>query len=213
VPGANDQLARDDLDLTYLNRAQIVHLSSFAGDRQFQISAELIPRLAASVKVSFAPGALYATKGLKALTPILAQTYLLFINRDEVEHLTGQKFIAGVEDCLNLGCQIVVVTMGKGTKLKLGNRTVDAVGYIRDTGKEYVIESGKPEEVIDTTGAGDAFATGFLYGLLKQKGLEECGRLGDIVARSASAKLGTRQGFPTTDELARRYHKRYGQKP
>lgn len=209
VPGANDQLSRDDLDLTYLNQAQIVHLSSFASDRQFQVSAGLIPELAASVKVSFAPGALYALKGLKALAPILSRTYLLFINRDEIEQLTGREVIAGVEDCLNVGCHMVVVTLGKGTTLKLGGKTVSAVGYIRDTGKEYIIESGKPERVIDTTGAGDAFATGFLYGLLNKKGLEECGRLGDIVARAAITKLGTRQGFPTPDELAKRYQKLY----
>jgi len=212
VPGANDQLTRDDLDLTYLNRAKIVHLSSFASDRQFQISAKLIPKLAASVKISFAPGVLYALKGLEALAPILARTYVLFINRDEIEQLTGRKVIAGVEDCFNLGCHVVVVTMGKGTTLKLGGKTVSAVGYIRDTGKEYIIESGESEKVIDTTGAGDAFATGFLYGLLNKKGLKECGRLGDIVARAAITKLGTRQGFPTPDELARRYQERYGQK-
>jgi ribokinase len=212
VPGANDQLSRDDLDLSYLNQAQIVHLSSFAGERQFQISAELIPELAASVKVSFAPGAIYALKGLKALAPILARTHLLFINLDEIEQLTGRKATAGVEDCLNLGCHIVVVTMGKGTTLKSGGQTVSAVGYIRDTKKEYIIEAGEPEKVIDTTGAGDAFATGFLYGLLKKKGLEECGRLGDIVARLAITKLGTRPGFPTPDELAKRYQERYGQR-
>lgn len=212
VPGANDQLSRDDLDPTYLNQAQIVHLSSFAGERQFQISAELIPELAPSVKVSFAPGALYAIKGLKALAPMLSRTHLLFINRDEIEQLTGREVTAGVEDCLNLGCHMVVVTMGKGTTLKLGGKTVSAVGYIRDTGKEYIIEPGKPEKVIDTTGAGDAFATGFLYGLLKKKGLEECGCLGDTVARLAITKLGTRQGFPTPNELAQRYQERYGQK-
>jgi len=211
VPGANDYLTRDDLDLTYLNQAQIVHLSSFASDPQFQISTELIAKLAASVKVSFAPGALYARKGRKALAPILDRTYLLFINRDEIEQLTSREVISGVIDCLNLGCHIVVVTMGKGAKLKVGNRTVNAVGYIRDTENEYTIEPGKPEKVIDTTGAGDAFATGFLYGLLKKKGLEECGRLGDIVARSTITKLGTRQGFPTPSELAERYQGRYGQ--
>ena len=62
---------------------------------------------------------------------------------------------------------------------------------------------------MDTTGAGDAFATGFLYGLPNGKGLEECGRLGDIVAQFSIAKIGARQGLPTLDELVQRYHQLY----
>lgn len=210
VPGANNHLTRDDLDLDYLSQSQIVHLSSFAADQQFQITTELMEKLAAPVKLSFAPGALYARKGLKALAPILARTCLLFINHDEIEQLTGREVVAGAEDCLNLGCHMVVVTMGKGAKLKLGNSTVNAAGYIRNTENEYIIEPVKPEKAIDSTGAGDAFATGFLYGLLNQKGLEECGRLGNIVAQLSITKIGAREGLPTPDELAQRYRECYG---
>ena len=72
---------------------------------------------------------------------------------------------------------------------------------------EYIVESGNKNIIsaLDTTGAGDAFATGFLYGLLKGKGLRECGLLGDIVARLALTKFGTRQGLPRFKELAQRY--------
>ena len=59
---------------------------------------------------------------------------------------------------------------------------------------------------VDTTGAGDAFATGFLYGLLKEKEPRECGLLADIVARFSMSKIGARQGLPTFTELAQRYH-------
>jgi len=37
----------------------------------------------------------------------------------------------------------------------------------------------------DTTGAGDAFCVGFLYGLIKGKDLYECGRLGNFVRQNA----------------------------
>jgi hypothetical protein len=56
----------------------MLHFSSFADDRQFKILLELIGRLDLSVKVSFAPGAPYAAKGLKALDPILDRTHILF---------------------------------------------------------------------------------------------------------------------------------------
>ncbi|GAH25417.1 unnamed protein product, partial [marine sediment metagenome] len=59
------------------------------------------------------------------------------------------------------------------------------------------------------TGAGDAFATGFLYGLVKGKGLEECGCLGDIVAQFSITKVGAREGLPTSTELSQRYQEVY----
>lgn len=217
VPGANSLLTIDDLDLNYINQATMLHVSSFAADRQFKVLLELIDKLDLSIKVSFAPGALYAIKGLKVLTPILARTYVLFINKNETQQLTGKDVISGAESCLRQGCQIVVVTLGKGARLELGkgvgHRTVSAVGYIKDIENEYIIEPSNQNKVseIDTTGAGDAFASGFLYGLLRGKGLEECGRLGDIVAQFSISKVGARQGFPTFSELAQRYQKLYSQ--
>ena len=211
TPGANNLLTMDDLDLTYINRARMLHLSSFADDRQFKILLELMDRLDLSTKLSFAPGALYAKRGLKALAPILSKTHILFINRNEIKQLTGEDIINGAESCLKQGCSIIVVTLGKGTSLELGKgisrRTVTAIGYIRDAKTEHAIQPSNQDIVsqADTTGAGDAFATGFLYGLLRGKGLEECGRLGDIVARFSITKLGTRQGFPTLNQLAQRY--------
>jgi ribokinase len=62
---------------------------------------------------------------------------------------------------------------------------------------------------VDTTGAGDAFAAGFLYGLLKNKGLEACGRLGNIMAQFSIRKVGARAGLPTRAQLSRRYHELY----
>jgi len=211
TPSANNLLTMDDLDLTYINQARMLHLSSFADNRQFKILLELMDRLDLSTKLSFAPGALYARKGLKALAPILSKTHILFINRNEIKQLTGEDIINGAESCLKQGCSIIVVTLGKGTSLELGKgisrRTVTAIGYIRDAETELAIQPSNQDVVsqADTTGAGDAFATGFLYGLLRGKGLEECGRLGNIVARFSITKLGTRQGFPTLNQLAQRH--------
>jgi len=215
IPGANNLLTIDDLELDYINRTRMLHLSSFADDRQFKVLLEVIDRLDSSVEVSFAPGALYTSKGLEALAPMLRRTYVLFINQNEIRQLTGGDVIAGTESCLNQGCHIIAVTLGKGTRLEIGkvigHRTVTAVCYIRDADNEYAIESDSQALVseVDTTGAGDAFATGFLYGLLRGKGLEECGRLGDIVAQFCINKIGARQGLPTLNELAQRYQELY----
>lgn len=203
MPGANNRLTMGDLDLDYINQAKMLHVSSFVDDRQFKVLLELIGMLDLSVKLSFAPGALYAAKGLKSLAPILDRTYVLFINHNEIRQLTGKDVIAGAESCLEQGCHIIAITLGKGTSYK----TVMATSYIRDAENEYMVEPSNKSIIsaLDTTGAGDAFATGFLYGLLKGKGLEECGRLGDITAQFSISKIGAREGLPTLNELAQRY--------
>lgn len=202
-PGANNLLTINDLDLDYVKQAEILHLSSFADNRQFEASLELIDKLDSPVELTFAPGALYATRGLRALSPILARTYVLFINEDEMRQLTGEDPAAGARTCLKQGCHIVAVTLGKGTSY----RSVMATGYIRDRDNEYVIEPDSRHLVpeVDTTGAGDAFAAGFLYGLLKGKDLEACGRLGNIVAQFSITQVGAREGLPTLAELSQRY--------
>jgi len=209
LPGANNLLTLDDLDLGYINRAEMLHLSSFAGDKQFKLLLELIDRLDPSVKLSFAPGALYAVKGLKALAPMLRRSHLLFINEGEIRQLTGKEVKAGAESCLEQGCPNIVVTLGKG-----GSLGKKAVGYIRDAENEYLIEPVSRDTIaeVDTTGAGDAFAAGFIYGLLKGKDLRECGQLGDIVARFAISQTGAREGLPTQKQLALAYQELYNQK-
>jgi ribokinase len=204
LPGANNLLNIKDIDLSYINGAKILHLSSFANEKQFKMSLELVDKLDDSVRLSFAPGALYAVKGLKALAPVLRRTHLLFINRDEIKQMTGEDVIRGAAKCLQAGCRIVIVTLGKGARIK--NAT--ASGYIRDAKNEYIIEAGEAEGK-DTTGAGDAFAAGFLYGVVNNKDLEECGRLGNIVAKFCIGKTGAREGLPNLKELTRRYRQLY----
>jgi ribokinase len=205
LPGANNLLTIKDIDLSYINGAEMLHLSSFADDKQFRMSLELVDKLDDSVKLSFAPGALYAVKGLQALAPVLRRTHILFINREEIQLLTGEDIIKGAERCLQTGCQRVAVTLGKGARIK--NTT--ASGYIRDAKNEYIIKPQDTGAGMDTTGAGDAFAAGFLYGEVNNKDLEECGRLGEIAAKFCIKKTGAREGLPTLKELAKRYRQLY----
>jgi len=87
-----------------------------------------------------------------------------------------------------LGVEVVAVKLGE-----LGC-------YVTDGKESHLIEPYKVAAV-DTTGAGDAFCAGFLYGLIKQKDLYECGRLGNFVASRCIAKLGARTGLPKLADL------------
>jgi len=209
TPGANSLLTTDDIDLEYMNQAEILHISSFVDDEQLEVLLKLVAKLDSSVKISFSPGELYANKGVKTLNPILARTYVLFINEKEIEQLTGKGFQTGAEVCLKQGCHIVVITLGKGASYK----TVTATSYIRTNGNKYAVEPANKKIIsdLDTVGAGDAFAAGFIYGLLKKKNLVECGRLGDTVARFCIAKTGAREGLPTLEQLSKSYRQLYNQ--
>lgn len=212
-PGANSQLTGDDIDISYLNQAKILHVASFVSDEQFRLTQEVLARLNASVKLSFAPGMLYTARGPEALVSILERAHVIFLNQTELQQLTGEESVTTGVARLQQGCQIVVVTLGQGETLKRGkvHRAVNAIAYIRDASDECVVERVQIANVADTTGAGDAFATGFVYGLLKGKGLEVCGRLGNTVAQFCIAKMGARAGLPALNQLAQRYYILYGQ--
>jgi ribokinase len=201
-PGANGLLTWQDIDFQYLNQARIVHLSSFVADEQFQLQHRVLSAVSPSVKVSLSPGALYADKGWDALAPWLKRASILFVNQREMRALTGKEFEAGARRCLEQGCGIVVVTLGKGI-----DRGKPVACYINDGAGEYYIEAQRGEKgtVIDTTGAGDAFATGFLYGLLRGEELQNCGLLGQVVARLAISKMGARAGLPSLSQLAQKH--------
>jgi ribokinase len=209
VPGANSSLIIEDIDMSYINNAKIVHISSFVDDEQFRITVQITGRLSPNVGLSFSPGALYVDKGMESLSPILSRTRILFINRQEIEQLTGEDFIKGAESCLRQGCQMVAVTLGKGARLK----NAVATSYIKDAENEYVVEPASTDTTtaLETTGAGDAFATGFLYGLLKKKSPLQCGQIGDISAKFSIARMGAREGFPTLSELSQRYQQLHNQ--
>lgn len=205
-PGANSLVERGDIDIDYIKQARILHLTSFAGERQLELQRQLVERIPSAVKVSFAPGSIYAARGLEALDPILKRTYVLFLNREEIEVLTGEGFQQGAHSCLGRGCHVVAVTLGKGIK----REGATIVCYLATSDREYMIEAKRAKRAKktgDTVGAGDAFAAGFLFGLAQDKDLEECGYLGELVAQSSIARPGARAGLPTMRQLRRRYGK------
>ena len=208
-PGANSLLEQKDIDISYLNQARLVHLSSFADEKQLKFQLASIKKLKSTVKISLAPGMIYVTKGLKALIPLFKKTYVTFMNREEIERLTDKDFRSGAAELVRIGCQIVVITLGSGlTKDK--NSTVTA--YVLQENKEYEVLSKTTDRgsALETTGAGDAFAAGFLFGLLKGKKIEDCGLLGNIMAGFAIKKVGARTGLPTLSQLSSQYLKLSG---
>ncbi len=89
-------------------------------------------------------------------------------NAFELELLTGETdYRKGADLMIGLGVKIVAVKLG------------DKGCYVTDGQEQLKVE---PFEVkaVDTTGAGDAFCAGFLYGLINKKSLYECGQIGEF---------------------------------
>jgi ribokinase len=187
--GVNDTIEFDEINVGYASQARFLHLTSFVGEKSFQTQKKLLSAVPNSVKVSFDPGALYARKGYANLEPILKKTYVLMPNAIELELLTGETdYCKSADFMVGRGVKIVAVKLG-------GNGC-----YVTDGREQHLIKAFKVK-VVDTTGAGDAFCAGFLYGLVNGKSLFECGRLGNFVASRCVMKMGARTGLPFAKDL------------
>lgn len=95
---------------------------------------------------------------------------IVFANEEESKALTGKEPNEALEE-LGRMCEVAVVKLGsKGTSAMRGNEKV-------------VVAAREVAEVVDTTGAGDYFAAGFLDAMIRQKTLKEClDRGGELAA-------------------------------
>jgi len=188
--GVNDTIKFEEIKPDYASQAKFLHLTSFVGEKSLQTQKQLLTTLPSDVKVSFDPGAVYAQKGYSAIEPIIKKTYVLLPNSFELEQLTGESdYCKGADFMIGRGVKIVAVKLGS------------AGCYVTDGRERLRIEPFKVK-VVDTTGAGNAFCAGFLFGLIKNKSLSECGRLANFVASRCVMEMGARAGLPYAKDLA-----------
>jgi ribokinase len=188
-PGVNDTIQLEEVDRQYIFQTKFLHLTSFVGETTFETQKKIVERAPSEVKISFDPGELYARKGLNTLGTILKRTFILMPNLGELQLLTNEvDYKEGAEILLENGPQIVAIKMG------------DKGCYVTDGEERHTIEAFRVT-VVDTTGAGDAFCSGFLYGLLLGKTHYECGRIGNFFASKCLMKIGARPGLPRIEEL------------
>ncbi|MBQ6101476.1 MAG: adenosine kinase [Bacteroidales bacterium] len=103
---------------------------------------------------------------------------IVFANEKEAFALTGMEPEAAL-DYIAERCDIAVVKVGaKGAFVKRGN--------------EIVTIPPMKADVVDTTGAGDMWAAGFLAGLVKGENLQKCGMMGAIVAKNIIEVMGAK---------------------
>ncbi len=80
-------------------------------------------------------------------------------------------------------------------------------------GTEYVIPSARPNAVVDPTGAGDAFRSGFVKGMMRGLPWDVVGRIASLSAVYAIEHTGTQQHHYTLQEFVDRYRENFGPAP
>jgi ribokinase len=225
-PGADLLFAAEDVDAPYLAQARLLLLSSLGGDIPTALQESALEPLPSGTTVALSLDALYAQRGFKAARGLLSRCAIIFANAAELCQLTGLELPAATEALLDLGLHTVVVTFGGGMDRQPWMATAAPIGegheeepiacwlLTREGQTEapsgWVLAAVRTYQgpVVDATGAGDAFAAGFLWGLLSGEPLPRCASLGHVMAGFCLARLGCRAGLPTRDELLAR-HDRY----
>lgn len=164
-PGADTQLCPDELSVELLQTTKVFHFGSLSltnePSRSATLSAIQIAKDAGAI-ISYDPNyraLLWSNlaEAMSQMRSVLSSVDIIKISDEETKLLTGlESPEAASSELLTYGISCVVVTLGRN-------------GALIRTNEELHRIKGFNCEVIDTTGAGDAFWGGFLYKLLKSK--------------------------------------------
>jgi sugar/nucleoside kinase (ribokinase family) len=200
--GTAGELSAADVDPALVGSARITYVEGYLVGLP---SAE--GALAAAVKAAHAAGRkvaltlsdpLWVEFQRDAFKALLPEVDILLGNEAEAMELTGERSVEAALAALHRAWggsappdpPVVALTRG-------------ASGAIATNGKETVtVPAVRVDRVIDTTGAGDLFAAGFLLGLARHRPLEDCLRLGALAAAEVISHMGARPQTSLTDLAA-----------
>ena len=172
--GANDLLTKEDIDrcIDEILNSRIVYLSGYL--LQSPISSESVIYAMEKSKengceIWFNPGApnIITSKFKKIIKDFVD---VLILNIEEAKKITKEREIDKILSSLKDVANLSVITMGKD-----GCFVSNIDGYIH-------VEANRLKEVIDATGAGDAFSAGFIVGRLRGMNEKKCAELGHKTA-------------------------------
>ncbi len=196
--GASTNLSRKDF-LESQFKCRWLYLASLTGN-----SFKVIPRIAEiakknSIPLLFNPSLYLAKKGRNVLHPILKNTTVLVLNKAEAQALVGtssKDIFLLLKELHKLGPETTVITNGRKGFAALHNNMTYSANTTPDV------------KITDTTGAGDAFTSGLLFGIMKHYPFDDALRLGQVNASSVLQHLGAKNKLLTVKE-AKAMMKRY----
>ena len=198
--GAANYLSRDDIREEELSSAKILFLSSLKNLEPFIIAAEIGKKI--NIPIILNPGMLIIEQGFANIRKLLEKVDILIMSQREFQvlfYLSEENFNLNItqeksENLFSIGIKVLIITIGKSGALLVTPNNAQ------------IIPSYKPDNVVDTTGAGDAFSAGFIYGFFQNPSFEfddlrHNAKIGNFVAGKCIEKLGARKGIPDMEEV------------
>ncbi len=187
--GASVALGPDDINEELIASASVTYLEGYlwASDsgREAIIKAAKIAAGAGN-KVSFTLSDAFLVDAFREdfLSFICDHVDILFANEVEITALVeAQDFDDSFQHTRRL-CEIAALTRSeKGSVIAAGEEI-------------HVIDAAPVEQVVDTTGAGDLYAAGFLYGYTRNRDLAACAHMGSLAAGEIISHFGARPETP-----------------
>lgn len=194
--GVSGHIGPEDVDSDLVARAKVTYCEGYLWDLP-DAKAALIKAMdvahEAGNKVAFTLSDAFCVDRHRSDFLVLAENRvdILFANEAELLSLYETDTWEKAADLVSGHCEVACLT-----------RSEHGSVIISSSGERVVVPTSPVVEVVDTTGAGDSYAAGFLYGYTHGFDLEQSGWLGSLVASEVIAHLGAR---PATDlaQLAR----------
>jgi len=196
--GAANNLSSNDIIKEEIVKAKIIFLSSLMNLEPFE-KASRIAKIY-NIPVILNPGMLIIEQGFNNIKTLLENVDILILSKREFHfllHLRDDKIIKPefenkAKKIFKLGVKFVIITMGKDGALIINSK------------KSELIKAIEVLQVVDTTGAGDAFSAGFLYGFrhnisFKFEDIIKSVKIGNFIAGNCIQKLGAKNGIPDID--------------
>lgn len=183
--GACADLGPDDIDPELIAASSITYLEGYLFDRPeakeaFRKAARLAREAGRKVALTLSDSFCVQRYHAEFLDLIEEHIDILFANEAEIEALYP-------------GASLDDAAATLAGKVEIAAITRSEKGSLLIRGEERVAVPAEPiDELVDTTGAGDLYAAGVLYGLSKGMSLAECGRLGSIAAAEVISHYGAR---------------------
>jgi sugar/nucleoside kinase (ribokinase family) len=183
--GACVFLSPDDLDTEMISGAKVTYLEGYLFDRDnakraFYKAAEIAHKAKRKVSLSLSDPFCVDRHRDAFLDLVKDHVDILFANEAEIEALYKVNSFEETVEQVRGHCEIAVLT-----RSEKGSVIVSADGLIE-------IKAEPVKQVVDTTGAGDLYAAGFLHGYTKGLPLKTCGRMASVVAAEIIAQVGAR---------------------
>ena len=166
--GASAETRPEDISETLFKDAAVVHIEGYMLFDPELIQAALTAAKSAGARISLDLASFTVVEGSKKLLEQLVRSYVdvLIANEDEARAFTGHSDEHRAMEALSKQAEVAV--------LKVGPRG----SYVSHSGNTVAIKPMGDGGAVDTTGAGDMWAAGFLHGLVKGYSIEKCGLLG-----------------------------------